>query len=402
MPADRRRLILIVLVIVMLLCLVGVVAYNMFGRGGGGDDVAQQPAPTAAPVQEAEPSPEPTQAEPTATPQPPEPTATPEPPTATPEPTATEAVESSMAAASTEGDEAEVEAETPPEAGSAEPAAGSDSSTELVNVEMVEVAQVGEILDNGSFEAGFAENGVAKNWQSFNTVGSAVNFSAETAEAMVKDGQSAQRISIDQAFEPDQFGGIQQTVEVVAGESYTLTINGLIRSDFGSVEASNYGFRLQYALGQNGADDWRSIAPEDWVELPWPEQSRSAAAPEFSEYSSQFVAAGDKVTLFVRGWSKWANGALGEYTLDALSIAGPNPGNVEMVAVTRPAGDAGDSMDAMTSPPPAAEGEVVDKGLPVTGMDDGINFVQDGRFWGALLVLLLLLAGAVYRSGWRW
>lgn len=398
MPAERRRIILIVLVVVLLLCLVGAVALNMFNRGG--DDVAQQPTATAtlAQAEEPTPQPEPTEAEPTATPAPAEPTATSE-PSPTPEPTATEATDSSMASASTESNDNT--AETPSESGdtTAEvPAvsAGGEQPAPVVNVEMVAVTQVGEILKNGNFEAGFGENGVAQNWQSFATLGSAVNFSAETSEPFLKDGQHAQRISIDRAFEPDQYGGIQQTVDVIAGETYTVTIYGQIRSNFGSVEASNYGYRVQMALGQNGVNDWRSIEPANWVELPWPEQSLGSDAHEFSEYSDQFVARGDKVTLFVRGWNKWADGSLGEYTFDALSVVGPDPATTEMVAVASPGGG------EMTSAPPAAEGEMVDKGLPVTGLGDGVNLMQDGRFWGAVIVLLLLLTGAVYRSGWRW
>ncbi|GAB4442141.1 MAG: hypothetical protein Kow0031_24180 [Anaerolineae bacterium] len=419
MPAERRRIILIVLVVVLLLCLVGAVALNMFNRGGGGDDVAQQPAATATEAQQEEPTPapEPTEAEPTPEP---EPTATPEPPT--PEPTATEAAESDMAAASagegeaeapTEG-EASAEAATPGEAGgddAFEPPAGGEQAAPVVNVQMVEVTEVGEILKNGDFEDGFAENGVAQSWQSFATVGGAVNFSAENSDPFLKDGQHAQRISIDQTFEPDQYGGIQQTVDVIPGESYTVTIYGQIRSNFGSVQSSNYGYRVQMALGQNGAADWSSIPPADWVELPWPEQSLSVSTVEFSEYSDQFVATGDKLTLFVRGWNKWPDGTLGEYTFDGLSIVGPMPGSTEMVAVTVPGGEAttpapADSAttgdDAAAMAPPAAEGEMVDKGLPVTGLGDGPNLMQDGRFWGALVVLMLLLAGAVYRSGWRW
>ena len=45
--------------------------------------------------------------------------------------------------------------------------------------------------------------------------------------------------------------------------------------------------------------------------------------------------------------------------------------------------------------------EMVDGALPVTGTDDA-PLMQDGRFWGAVLVLLLLVSGAVYRAKWSW
>jgi hypothetical protein len=43
---------------------------------------------------------------------------------------------------------------------------------------------------------------------------------------------------------------------------------------------------------------------------------------------------------------------------------------------------------------------MVDKGLPRTGAGDPTNLVHEGRFWGGLLILLLLAAGAVYRAKW--
>jgi hypothetical protein len=45
---------------------------------------------------------------------------------------------------------------------------------------------------------------------------------------------------------------------------------------------------------------------------------------------------------------------------------------------------------------------LVDGGLPTTGIGSTTAFMQDGRFWGGVVVLLLLGLGAIYRAKWRW
>ncbi|RMF05360.1 MAG: hypothetical protein D6768_01290, partial [Chloroflexi bacterium] len=246
----------------------------------------------------------------------------------------------------------------------------------------IEVNQTGELLQNGGFEEGFAGNGVGLGWQGFHTGDAQINFSAESAGPFVRSGSSAQRISIDQTWQPDQFGGIFQTVEVVPGEPYTVTVHGQIRSSFGSVEASSYGYRLQMALDDGGGQNWQAISSTGWIELPWPEQNLQGSEFTFSEHSIQFTPDTDSVTLFIRGWNKWPNGTLGEYTLDDVSMFGPQPGQVQLVEVPAPAG--GQPM--------------VDKPLPETGFGDDYHLAGDGRFWGAVLVLLMLAGGALLQA----
>lgn len=362
---NRQRIIYIVLLVVLVLCLVGALITNVFFRNQGGDVAGVPPTATPAATEA------PTEA-PTATPTKAEPTATPtqEKPTATVEP-----VES----------EAEAATATPtvpptPTPLPTQPAAAASGPS------YIEVNQIGELLQNGGFEEGFAGNGVGLGWQGFHTGDAQVNFSAESAEPFIRSGSSAQRISIDQAWQPDQFGGIFQTVEVVPGQPYTVTVHGQIRSNFGSVEASSYGYRLQMALDESGGQNWRAISQTHWIELPWPEQSLQATTLTFSEYSAPFTPTTDRVTLFIRSWNKWPDGNLGEYTLDDVSLFGAQPGQTQLVEVPAPAG--GEPM--------------VDKPLPETGFGDDYTLAGDGRFWGALLMLLVLAGvagGALLRAG---
>ena len=57
----------------------------------------------------------------------------------------------------------------------------------------------------------------------------------------------------------------------------------------------------------------------------------------------------------------------------------------------------------LTSAPGIAPGEpMIDKPLPITGQGDDLSLWRDGRFWGGLLILLLLATGAVYRARWEY
>jgi hypothetical protein len=407
---NNRRIILIGLIVLLLVCLVGALVFNVFFRNSGQDDVAQEPTAT---VQQEEPTAEP---DPTATPTP----VVEEEPTTAPAPAEDEEVEAEMAEeeveeADPETDDEETEtieiagseneADSTASDGDSGSATGTDTTVNVATtVETVAVTMIDEILKNGSFEAGFSDDGVGVDWETFKSGAATISFSPETTDPFLRDGQSAQRISIDRAYEANQYGGLFQTVEVVPGEIYTLTLHGQIRSGLGSEFSSSYGYRLQYALDESGAEDWRAITDTGWVELPWPEQSLDVSNITFSEYSESFTPQTETVTLFIRGWNKWPDPGLAEYTLDALSIVGPVQSSTEMVeTVVVVTGDSdaagGDVASAAT---PQADGEMIDKPLPITGAYDDFSLMQDPRFWGAVLVLMLLAGGAMYKAHWRW
>lgn len=400
---ENRRVILIALLALVLICLVGVLIYNVFIAAGGQNVAGETPTATPISTEETEETGEDTTTSENTTPTATrviseEPTResteevtvepTTEPTTeATTEPTATPAA----AASSTTG-------------GTGSTGGNASTSTRTVEVE-VEVAQIEEILKNGGFEEGFSDDGIGINWQGFSNNRGVVTFSAESAIPFIKSGQAAQRVSIDKGVEPDQYGGIYQKVTVTPGQVYTLTLNGQIRSGFGDINASSYGYRAQYAIDYEGGENWRAIPSEDWVELPWDEQGFEAAEFTFSAYSTQVTPTADTMTIFIRGWNKWPDQTLGEYTFDGLSLVGPV---TRTMTITRtetgigPMTSSGEgSGSSGTASTTGQSEEMVDGALPVTGADDA-PLMQDGRFWGAVLVLLLLVSGAVYRAKWSW
>jgi hypothetical protein len=182
------------------------------------------------------------------------------------------------------------------------------------------------------------------------------------------------------ATQPDRYAGIYQQLEVVPDQPYTLELHGQIRSNYGDTQASSYGYRLQYAVDFNGGEDWRKIPAEAWIELPWDEQLLGSPEAEFLSYTTVITPTSEQLTLFVRAWNKWAESGLAEYSLDSLSLIGASPTPVVIASVTG-----------------VKNGETL---IPVTGDDEPTSLMQDGRFWGAMLILLLLAAGAIYRGRW--
>lgn len=285
-----------------------------------------------------------------------------------------------------------------------ETSTGNTEVRTTTRVETEVVTQQEEVIKNGGFEEGFEARGVGLNWGSFQTGDAAINFSAETAPPFILAGNSAQRISLDKATVPDQYGGIYQTVAVTPGQVYTLTLNGQIRSGLGSVEASSYGYRLQYALNYNGGVDWQSLPADAWVELPFTEQNLAASEYSFDRFTTQVTPTGEQLTLFVRAWNKWADQSLGEYTLDSLSLVGPVT-RVTTRTVTVPlmtsAGAPSESGQAGSGEQASGADELIDQPLPTTG-GQLTALGSDSRLWGAVIVLTLLALGAIVKSGWRW
>jgi hypothetical protein len=114
-------------------------------------------------------------------------------------------------------------------------------------------------------------------------------------------------IEIRNAAERDRYAGIYQTVAVVPGQSYKLTIKGLVRSLEGSITASDYGYRLQYGVDYEGGTAWELVPDQNWQEIPWDEQPLNDPVNgtyRFDTFETTLTARSDKLTLFIRAWKK--------------------------------------------------------------------------------------------------
>ena len=229
------------------------------------------------------------------------------------------------------------------------------------------------LVRNGSFEEGFA-NGVGIGWATFTNGGKCVyTFAADTRKPVVWDGNNAQliRMQTGSSVEADRYAGIYQVIDVVPGATYRLTLHGMVRTSAGSVQASGYGYRLQWAVEQSGNTDWTVLGASAWHELPWYEWPLES--PGYLETSTaDIVAQGSRLTLLVRAWRKWGiENQQADYFLDAISLVGPAPA-------------------AQQTPAPGSGGQ-----LPQTGLGPAAAPIL-----GVLMAALAAGVGAVRRR-WR-
>ena len=296
------------------------------------------------------------------------------------------------------------------------------SSQETLNIQ--------NIIRNGSFEQGFQDEfGVAYDWGGFSNGNAVVGWSADNWDMVVTDGENAQMIEIKNAADLDRYAGIYQTVQVVPGQQYKLTIKGLIRSTEGDIEDSNYGYRLQYAIDYNGATAWELLSSDAWQELPWDEQPLTepeSGAFQIETFNTTITAKTDQLTLFIRGWKKWINDGSGIFDLDEVSLVGPasNDGIAPQAQIAAVESDSAQTVDesveneetllantipeaaeespteVMTPPDDTTTPDQTEAQLPVSGhgQDDSINYV----LIGSLLMLLLLFTSAIATTiQWR-
>ncbi|NOZ29976.1 MAG: LysM peptidoglycan-binding domain-containing protein [Chloroflexi bacterium] len=187
-----------------------------------------------------------------------------------------------------------------------------------------------ELLKNGSFEEGFVyQDGcgmVGVNWGCFQNGGTAhYGFYDDQWDPVVYDGEHSQLIGIDTkkvGGDPDRYAGIYQTVSVVPGETYHFSIRGMIRAD--DQDSDPWRYRVQVGFDHTGGSDWTAVT--NWIELPWDTYYPRTAPGDFSQYETNVVAQGSKLTVFVRVWKKWGDWYRElNVNLDAISLTGPVP-----------------------------------------------------------------------------
>jgi hypothetical protein len=224
-------------------------------------------------------------------------------------------------------------------------------------------ANIQNLVLNGGFEEGFQDFGVGYGWGAFSNGNAVVGWNADTWDDVVAAGQNAQLIEIRENSEMNRYAGIYQTVPVVPGKQYKLSLQGVIRSTEGDIDVSDYGYRLQYGLDYNGDTAWELIGDEAWVEIPWDEQPLTDSSEEnyrLETFETTVTAKTDQLTLFIRGWKKWVNNGTGIFDLDEISLVGPAPKNFEL-----PVAQAA----VVSNPAPSAETttEEVEPAAPTSG-----------------------------------
>jgi hypothetical protein len=185
----------------------------------------------------------------------------------------------------------------------------------------------GNVVRNGSFEEGFDAQGVAQEWTTFSSDNGAVfGWEPESEPMHVSHGSHSQLMRIMGPGEPNTFVGIYQTIDVVPGETYKLALHGVIRSSLASEDYKPLGFRVQYAIDETGGTDWQTIEWADWTDPGWNDVQLDVKWPPMDVYVIEYTPTTPKITLFVRGWSKWAFFRdEAKFYVDGIFLQGPIP-----------------------------------------------------------------------------
>lgn len=189
-----------------------------------------------------------------------------------------------------------------------------------------------ERLTNGSFEEGFSAaslGSVGIGWQPFFSGGGAqFGFYQDGWVPVVQEGASSQLITISTIGQTGEgaphCAGIYQTVAVVPGATYELSLHGMLRALDDDPDRETYGYRVQYGVDQTGGTSWESVS--DWADIPWDRVFPRLAPGEFQSHSASIVTSGEKLTLFFRVLYKWGTSNREvDLNLDAVSLKGAMP-----------------------------------------------------------------------------
>lgn len=190
----------------------------------------------------------------------------------------------------------------------------------------------GERFTNGNFEAGFGPTGVAVGWSGFHNGGQAsFSWHDDTWAPVVWDGQHSQLLEIHTynlgGSDPDRFMGIYQTIAVVPGTNYNLTLHGMMRADPGGPnvpDVASYGYRVQWGYDPAGGTDYTAVT--NWTDVGWNSVHPRVSPGSIESFSISLTPTTGKITVFIRALKKWPRADVEfNVNLDAVSLVGAVP-----------------------------------------------------------------------------
>lgn len=287
---------------------------------------------------------------------------------------------------------------TPAEGGSGPQPAGAPAPA---------AASTDDVIVNGSFEdpEWLEWIGIAPNWNTFDNGNAHYGWYDDTWFKVVYDGEHAQLIEIiADSGQGDRYAGIYQTVKVVPGAEYELTLHGLVRSDEGSGEASGHGYVLQYGIDFAGGEDWNAVL--EWIDLPFPEHPRedpnASNVYNYGTFTTKLVPTGNTLTLYIRAWKKWADFNEGNWDIDAVSLRGtgmkpaatPTPPPAVQDPTPTPEPATATPIPATSTPAPATPTPI--PVMPESGGQADAGEVPLTTLTLSLMSMVALLGGAVF------
>ncbi len=233
-------------------------------------------------------------------------------------------------------------------------------------------AQVtGELLKNGDFEQGFRAvdhcGMVGVDWGCFNTGGiGGYGFYDDQWDRVVATGSHAQLIEIntkEKGGDQNRTAGIYQVVDVVPGETYTLSFKGMIRANDADAGGDPWRYVMLVGFDQNGGEDWANAQVQEVDVGPIQDRLNPGA---YYDVKLNVTAQSSKLTVFIAGRMKWGDWYKEvNFDIDTASLKGAVPAG-QPAATVQPT-----TPPSATITPVALQGELV---------CDGPNLLQNGGF----------------------
>jgi LysM repeat protein len=182
------------------------------------------------------------------------------------------------------------------------------------------------LVNNGNFEAGFnpvAVGHVGNSWGYFTNGGAAnYGFYDDQWPPVVADGQHSQLIEINTKgvfpADNDRYAGIYQYVTGLhPGVEYQFRMKGMLRG--AGNEDDPYRFAAQVGYLPGYQSDWTRVG--NWNEMNLGPIGVRTEPGAMGEYTMKFTAASPDLTLFIRGWKKWAiTNVEMDFNIDSVSL----------------------------------------------------------------------------------
>ena len=190
----------------------------------------------------------------------------------------------------------------------------------------------GELLKNGDFEQGFrAVDGcgmVGVDWGCFNTGGiGGYGFYDDQWGPVVASGSHAQLIEIntkEKGGDQNRTAGIYQIVNVVPGQTYTLSFKGMIRANDFDSGGDPWRYVMLVGFNHNGSANWADAQVQEVNVGPIQDRVNPSG---YYDVKLDVTAQSDKLTVFIAGRMKWGDWYKEvDFDIDAASLKGAVPG----------------------------------------------------------------------------
>jgi LysM repeat protein len=166
---------------------------------------------------------------------------------------------------------------------------------------------------------------VGNSWGYFTNGGAAnYGFYDDQWPRVVADGKHSQLIEINTKgifpADRDRYAGIYQYITGLhPGVEYEFRMKGMLRGE--GNEDDPYRFAAQVGFLPGYQSDWTRVG--NWTEMNLgPIGVRTDPGP-MAEYTMKFTATSSDLTLFIRGWKKWAiTNVEMDFNIDSVSLRG--------------------------------------------------------------------------------